>query len=103
MRLATVSLLFLCGTAFGQDDPNNAAAESAKKRISGMKLMKRLPRIIKVVADKPNSALCAIPLLNAMPSGGAPSRMPVMKPGEIPEPGVREPAPSCGEGLVQNK
>jgi hypothetical protein len=111
MRLAIVPLLFLCGAAFGQDTPDqNAAAESAKKRILGMKLMRlpsmpapNMPRSFpRIVRAAKTPGVCAIPLLNVLPPGSdASSRMPVIKPGRIREPQAQVPAPACPEGLFQ--
>lgn len=114
MRLAIVSLCMLCGPAVGQNhsgvNPNaatnaapNAAAESAKKRISALKLMTALPKNpIRAVVLK-SASVCAVPLLNALPATVPSSRMPVMKPARVREPDAQTPAPACNEAMYQNK
>jgi len=73
-------LLFVAGAAFGQTSPDNAAADSLKKRLQGMDLMNP-PKPRLVLRMRPAGAVkpgvCAVPLLNATPSANMDAKMAV--------------------------
>ena len=89
--------------------PENAAADSAKKRISGLKLFSPPSAPLRMLSARPAASPCAVPLLNVLRNGAPPSRMPVIKPAPFHDAmGISVPAPSCDQtgpdqGLFQNK
>jgi hypothetical protein len=91
--------LMLGSAAFAQSDPNNAAAESLKRRILGMNLLNPpshfvLPTPAPVSAAAPT--VCSIPLINVVPPGTA-DKMQVQSPKmpSIAGDYVKVPAPPC--------
>jgi hypothetical protein len=100
MKIAGV-LFFVASAAFAQSSPDNAAADSLKKRLQSVDLLNPpKPRLIMRMRSggAVKTGVCAVPLLNATPSGAADSKMAVKPPanaGTIGDELVNVPAPAC--------
>jgi hypothetical protein len=103
MRCTALLFLTLCAPLFSQTAPGNAAAENMQNRLRTLNLRARQPRgdSMVLLLNRP-APVCAIPLLNVIPSGNY--RMPMIKPPAEPrDPAVQVPAPACDSKLFQNK
>lgn len=97
MRLVGLYFGLACLSAFAQE---NAAGDAIQKRIEGMNLLQPPRPLLAVRLNPPvgpGTAVCSVPLLNALPGGaGEKSPMPIQQPRDTGDRNsARVPAPEC--------